>query len=137
MAAGSWADQVASLNRSLRAIEGHFGQSEVPPESLQALKSSVDDFRLRIWGLLSATGADQGRAFQERFRIRRAKEVCRGIASDLRTGAMDGRHGELLDLARVGSDLTRTIEQTRRALEAGGRPPLNPAPSARQDSTSG
>jgi hypothetical protein len=120
MAVESWADHVASLNRSLQAIEARFARGEIPPESLQAFKSSVDDFRLRVWGVLSATRADDGRAFQERFRIRRAKEICRGVGADLRTGVLSRQHSELPDLAQVASQLARTIDEARRRpLEKG------------------
>jgi len=114
MAEASLAEQVESLNSTLRAIELRFGHGEVPRESLEAFKSSVDEFRLRIWGLLTAAPGDDAQAFQERFRIRRAKEICRGIATDLGAGRMSGRHSELPDLAQVATGLARSIEEARR-----------------------
>ena len=113
MTEASLAQQVASLNRTLQAIEARFGQGEVPRESLEAFKSSVDDFRLRIWGLLTAEPGDDGQAFQERFRIRRAKEICRGIATDLSAGRMSERHSELPDLAEAATGLARGITEAR------------------------
>jgi hypothetical protein len=117
----SLADQVSSLNSALQAIEVRFAQGEVPPESLEALKSSVDDFRLRVWGVLTAARADDYRAFHERFRIRRAKEICRSVGSDLLNGKMSGAHGELSDLAQAAGHLARSIDQAqRRVLLEGG-----------------
>ncbi|SRR6266542_1196906 len=110
----SLADQVASLNTTLQQIELRFVQGEVPPEGLEVLKSSVDEFRLRVWGVLTAGRAEDYEAFQERFRIRRAKEICRGVGSDLRAGKMSGTHSELPDLAQVAGQLARSIEDARR-----------------------
>lgn len=107
------AEQVLTLNTTLQAIEHRFEQGEVPPEGLEALKSSVDDFRLRVWGVLTAAGADDYRAFQERFRIRRAKELCRSVGSDLRSGKMSGAHADLADLAQAIGQLARSIELAR------------------------
>jgi hypothetical protein len=125
MPQADWADHVASLNSTLQAIEVRFGDGEVPREGLEAFKSSVDDFRLRIWGLLTAAPGDDGQAFQERFRIRRAKEICRGIATDLRIGQLSGRHSELPNLAQAATGLARSIEEARhRALQQDSDPAL-------------
>lgn len=119
----SLAEQVASLNTTLQQIEVRFAQGEVPEEGLEVLKSSVDEFRLRVWGVLAAGHAEDYHTFQERFRIRRAKEICRGVGSDLRAGKMSGTHTELPDLAQTAGQLVRTIEDTRRqSLEKGGEP---------------
>jgi hypothetical protein len=117
---GSLAEQVLTLNSTLEAIEVRFAQGEVPLEGLEALKSSVDDFRLRVWGVLAAASADDYRSFQERFRIRRAKEICRGVGSDLRAGKMSGVHSELPELAEAAGLLTRSIDMVRRQSAMGG-----------------
>ena len=111
---GSLAEQVLTLNSTLEAIEVRFAQGEVPLEGLETLKSSVDDFRLRVWGVLAAASADDYRSFQERFRIRRAEEICRGVGSDLRAGKMSGVHSELPELAEAAGLLTRSINLARR-----------------------
>ncbi len=119
----SLADQVASLNTTLQAIELRFVQGEVPQAGLEALKSSVDEFRLRVWGVLAAGRAEDYRTFQERFRIRRAKEICRDLGSDLRAGKMSGTHSELPDLAQAAGQPTRSIEDARcRSLQKGNEP---------------
>jgi hypothetical protein len=74
----------------------------------------VDDFRLRLWGLLSAGSANDYRAFQERFRIRRTKEICQGVAEDLREGTLSPRHEELPSLRRAADDLARSIADLER-----------------------
>jgi hypothetical protein len=113
MAEHSFADQVAFLHTTLQAIEGRIAHREVPPESLEDIKSSLDDVRLRLWGLLSAGSGDDFPVFQERFRIRRAKEMCRGLDRDLRAGVMSARHTELPDLREVALHLAGGIDEAR------------------------
>jgi hypothetical protein len=113
MAETSFADQMATLNSTLRAIEVRLALGRAPVESLEEFKSALDDMRLRLWGLLGAAGGDESRAFQERFRIRRATEMCRGLAGDLRSGSVSGRHSELPRLQESAVELSQAIEQAR------------------------
>ncbi|HEY7637140.1 MAG TPA: hypothetical protein VH763_16435 [Gemmatimonadales bacterium] len=103
-------EQIATLNATLQAIESRVASGEVTRDALTEFKSSVDDMRLRLWGLLSAGSANDYRAFQERFRLRRAKEICRGLETDLRNGGMSTRHEELPALAEAAAALVRSIE---------------------------
>jgi hypothetical protein len=109
MSQPGFAEQVATLNATLLAIEARVSSGEIPVEALTDFKSSVDDMRLRLWGLVSAGSANDYRGFQERFRLRRAKEICHGLESDLRTGTMSGRHEELGPLGQAARDLARTV----------------------------
>jgi hypothetical protein len=111
MAEPSFGDQVSTLNSTLRAIEVRLALGRAPVEDLEDFKSALDDMRLRLWGLLGSTGGDQG--FQERFRIRRATEMCRGLGADLRAGAMSGRHTELNALRDAAGELGSSIEQAQ------------------------
>src|SRR6185312_8542186 len=88
MPEGGFAEQIATLNATLQAIEGRVASGEVTGDALTEFKSSVDDMRLRLWGLLRAGSAHDYRAFQEPLRLRRAKEICRGLERDLRNGGM-------------------------------------------------
>jgi hypothetical protein len=110
MAQTAFAAQVASFNATLQAIEARVASGEVPREAVADFKSSVDDLRLRLWGVLSAGSANDYRAFQERFRLRRAKEICRGLEEELESGAMDPRHEELRPLGEAAEGLARRIE---------------------------
>jgi hypothetical protein len=112
MPEGGFAEQIATLNAALQAIERRVTSGEVTADALAEFKSSVDDMRLRLWGLLSAGSANDYRAFQERFRLRRAKEICRGLENDLRNGAMSTRHEELPPLSEAATALARSIEAT-------------------------
>jgi hypothetical protein len=114
MSQPGFTEQVATLNTTLLAIEARVTSGEIPVEALTDFKSSVDDLRLRLWGLVSAGSANDYREFQERFRLRRAKEICHGLESDLRSGAMSGRHEELASLGQAARDLARTVASMSR-----------------------
>ena len=105
----SLANEVASLHTTLQSLESRVASGEVPMDGLAEFKSSVDDLRLRLWGLMSAGTANDYRAFQERFRLRRTREICEGVAGELRAGTLSNRHDELPPLAEAASDLARTI----------------------------
>jgi hypothetical protein len=105
----SLASEVANLHAILQALESRVASGEVPGEGLAEFKSSVDDLRLRLWGLMSAGTANDYRAFQERFRLRRTREICEGVAADLRAGTLGERHEELGPLAEAAGDLARAI----------------------------
>lgn len=114
MAEPSFVDQVASLNATLNAIEQRMAGGQAAVEGLEDFKSALDDIRLRLWGLLSAAGGDDYKGFQERFRIRRATEMTRGLGGDLRAGAISARHRELAGLKEASSELSQSIEQVLR-----------------------
>src|SRR6185503_16650832 len=101
MSQPSFGDQVATFNAILGSIEARVASGEVPREAVADFKSSVDDLRLRLWGVLSAGSANDYRSFQERFRLRRAKEICRGLEEELESGAMNPRHEELRPLGEA------------------------------------
>lgn len=111
MAEPSFADLLSTLNTTLRAIEVRIALGRAPVEGLEDFKSALDDMRLRLWGLLGATTGDKG--FQERFRIRRASEMCRGLGGDLRSGAVSGRHPELAGLREAATELGTSIERAQ------------------------
>ena len=111
MAQPTFAEQINSLNHTLQALETRIASGEVPTEGLADFKSSVDDFRLRLWGLLSAGSANDFRAFQERFRLRRTREICQGVAGELRSGTLNPRHEELPPLGKAAGDLAQSIAE--------------------------
>jgi hypothetical protein len=114
MAEPSLLDQVVILNSTLASIEVRLARGQAPVEGLEDFKSALDDMRLRLWGLLSAARGDDYRGFQERFRIRRTTEMCRGLSGDLRGGGVSGRHGELAGLQTAAGELGRSIDQARK-----------------------
>lgn len=108
------AEQLTSLNHTLQSIETRLASGEVTREGVQDFKTSIDEFRLRVWGLLSAGNADDATAFLERFRLRRAKEMCRALAADLDSGALGAHHGELTELGAAAEHLARRIDELQR-----------------------
>jgi hypothetical protein len=110
MSETSFTDQVARFNAILEAIEIRVAEGEMPREAVADLKSSVDDLRLRLWSVLGTGSANDYRAFQERFRLRRAKEICRGLEDDLQMGALSPRHEELRPLGHAAGSLADRIE---------------------------
>jgi hypothetical protein len=116
MSAPSFVDQVATLNVTLNGIEERLAGGQAAVEELENFKSALDDVRLRLWGLLSAAGGDDFKGFQERFRIRRATEMARGLGADLRSGILSARHRELAGLREAATELTQSIEQAQRLV---------------------
>ncbi len=113
MAEPSFGDQIATLNSTLRAIEVRLALGRAPVEGLEDFKSALDDMRLRLWGLLGAAGGEDHKDFQERFRIRRATEMCRGLGGDLRAGSVSGRYPELASLHEAAAELGNSIERAQ------------------------
>ncbi len=114
MAKPSFLEQIATLNTTMSEVEGRLARGQTGVQELEDFKSALDDLRLRLWGLLSAAGGDDYKGFQERFRIRRATEMSRGLGGDLRTGAVSGRHRELAGLKEAAGELAQSIEQAQR-----------------------
>lgn len=114
MTTPSLQQQLNQLNQSVQALEQRFTQGEAPPLDLNEVKRSLDDLRLRLWGLMQASHADDPQAFMERFRIRRAIELSSRIATDLRLATLSPEHKELSDLWITAVDLSRAIEQVRK-----------------------
>ena len=106
----SFADQVANFNGVLQQIEARVASGDVGREAVADFKSSVDDLRLRLWSVLSTGSANDYRAFQERFRLRRAKEICAGLEDDLQAGALNPRNDELGPLGQAAGRLASRIE---------------------------
>ena len=51
----SLANEVANLHATLQALESRVRSGELPLEGLADFKSSVDDLRLRLWGLMGTS----------------------------------------------------------------------------------
>ncbi|HEV7366619.1 MAG TPA: hypothetical protein VGN76_12305 [Gemmatimonadales bacterium] len=109
----NFANLIATLNSTLQNVEARLAGNHEPVEGLEDFKSALDDMRLRLWGLLSAAGADDFKGFQERFRIRRATEMCHGLSGDLGTGSLGRRHAELTGLREAALELSRSVERAQ------------------------
>jgi GTPase len=105
------AGQLSALTAALESFETRIISQEVPKEAIAGHKSAVDDQRQRLWGVLSTGSADDYRSFQERFRLRRAGEICEGIESELSNGLISPRHEELRRLGEAAGALARRIQE--------------------------
>jgi len=112
MAEPSFAQQIANLNSTLRGIEVRLALGKPPAEGFEEFKNLLDDMRHRLWDLLSLTD-EEDQTLQERFRIRRATELCRGLVADLRSGAVTGRRSDLPGLRESVVELGQSIELAR------------------------
>ena len=110
----AWTEHVATISATLQTLEDQVAHGDLTAPGLDAFKSALDDLRLRAWGLLMATNADDYRGFQERFRIRRGKDMCRSLCDDLRAGKLSGRQAELPELGGAARDLAATVDDARR-----------------------
>jgi hypothetical protein len=109
----AWTEQVATISSMLDALEYQAAHGDLATAGLEDFKSALDGLRLRAWGLLMATSADDFVGFQKGFRIRRGKEMCRALGADLRAGKLSGRHPELPELGAAARDLAATVEEAR------------------------
>lgn len=109
-------EELTRMRIILQDLEGRLDAGEVPPDGLPEFKSTVDEIRLRVWGLLAAAGAEEPRAAAERFRLRRAAEVCRGLTQELAAGRLGADYPEWAEVQHTAAHLSATIaEHTGRA----------------------
>jgi len=118
----AWPEQVATLSDMLNGLEGRTKAGDPAAADLAAFKGALDDLRLRTWSLLSAVNADDPHAFQERFRTHRGTEMCRALATDLRTGKLSGGQPDLPGLGAAARELSAAVkESTRKPPQARGK----------------
>ncbi|HEV8198020.1 MAG TPA: hypothetical protein VGP87_15340 [Gemmatimonadales bacterium] len=103
-------DQLAKLNLEVQGIEARFGQGQVSVATLEAIKCALDEVRLRLWGLLMSNSGEAPEAFHQRFRLRRATELCARLTSDLRSGVLPKDHSDIPDMHKAAADLALATE---------------------------
>lgn len=89
---------VVTLRSSLKTIDEQLGSGALSPDRVEDIKSAVDDIRFRLWGVMTAAGPDEYQAFRERFRLRRATEICHGLALDIKEKRLTPTHREASEL---------------------------------------
>ncbi len=67
---------------------------------------------MRIWAVLTASGDEDPSGFLERFRLRRAIEICRAVERDLADGTMKAWPKEVSELRAVTDELVKTLGRT-------------------------
>jgi hypothetical protein len=110
----AWLEHVAGLRATLDTLDAQLANGGLGTAGLEALKSALDDLRLRAWGLLTAANSDDPHGFQERFRTRRGTEMCRALSSDVRTGRLSGRQADLPALSAAARDLAAAVKEMTR-----------------------
>ncbi len=105
--------RTTALNRVQDAVKEMTTQLEtvgaMPQETLEDLKSSVDDVRFRLWGLLMDVNSKDYKSSGEQFRLRRMAEICQGMLDDVDAGRLSLGHREAGPLGVVVRELGRRI----------------------------
>ena len=105
----------------VRDLEQRVSSGEIPPEGLETFKAAIDDIRLRLWALLASSNEPGDRtASMQRFRLRRAIDVCRTASADLDSGRLDLHHAEVAELPLAADHLVRQVEANERRARGPG-----------------
>jgi hypothetical protein len=97
------------MQDTVRKIEAEVAEGTIPAEGMEDFKRAIDEARMRIWAVLTASSDEDPTGFLERFRLRRAIEICRAVERDLADGSMRGWPKEMSELRAVTEDLGRTL----------------------------
>jgi hypothetical protein len=101
---------VVTLRSSLRTIDEQLGTGALAPDQVEDVKSAIDDIRFRIWGVLAAKSPSEYRVFRERFRLRRATEICNGLTADIVDGRLVPTHREAEELRAALQSLQEKMQ---------------------------
>lgn len=96
--------RISAMRASLQTIEAQLVRGHIAGEGLEDLKMGVDDLRLRIWAIMAAATSGESGAM-ERFRVRRAIDVCANVGDEIASGAIDPRHAEVAELRAAAQRL--------------------------------
>ncbi len=108
--------QVSDLRAMLTAIDAQLGKAATPPEGLEELKRAVDTLRTNVWAILSAARSRDYQVFLERFKLRRAIDITRGLLGDIESGASKQllpEHSELQIILRRLNEEIGKLQRVR------------------------
>ena len=94
------------------ALQGS-AQGGLPLPKMEDLKAWLDDTRFQVWGQLKAAQEPEQPEFEDRFRVRRATELCQRLAADVREGRTDAQRPELAELQAAAAELEQAIAAGR------------------------
>jgi len=98
--------QLSGLRATVQSIDERLGSGNVPPVDIAGLKADVDDLRLHIWASMSAAGSDDPYVL-DRFRLRRATDICRSVVAVLEAGRLPP---DLPELAALSDEVRRVVQ---------------------------
>jgi hypothetical protein len=108
---------LGNLQIAVTAFGRQLGEAEhLPPAGLEELKGAVDDVRHRIWSELMASNSEDYRGFRDRYRLRRAAEVLRGLAADVDAGTLRLGHREATDLASAVQEVQQRLKNVLKVV---------------------
>jgi hypothetical protein len=109
----NWTDarsRIEGMIAALQTIEAQLTNGDIPTGGLDDLKGAVDDVRLRVWAIMAANrevAADPPAL--ERFRLRRAADVCASLAAELEDGRVQAHAREITMLREALNRLARAV----------------------------
>ena len=80
--------QVGDLADALTAIESDLAHRDTPPAGLGELKDAIDDIRLTMIGIVTATHSEDYDGSIGRLRIKRAVDLCQNLVADVIDGTV-------------------------------------------------
>ncbi len=100
---------ISQINYAVETIEIGVRNGTVRISDIADLKGTIDDARLRLWRLMNQPVDEDSVAFEERFRLRRARDLIGRLAADLQSGRIAPRHPEFSELREVNRTLASAI----------------------------
>jgi hypothetical protein len=100
---------VVTLRSALKTVDAQLANGTLSPERVEDIKSAIDEIRFRLWGVMTADTPGEYQAFRERFRLRRAAEICHGLAADFADRRIGSAHREVEDLKQAIRALLGTM----------------------------
>jgi hypothetical protein len=106
---------VSALRAMLTSIDGHLQRAGSAPEGLEDLKGAIDNLRTSVWAILSAGRSSNYKVSVERFRLRRATDVFRGLIKQIDAGEVIAMHPEHPELQLLAQQLVERIGRLKPA----------------------
>lgn len=113
-------EQLAALNATIQTFPISTEEGDRSVQELEAVKRGLDDARLGLWARLQGAHEGDVPGFEERFRVRRALELCTRLTADLRIGVMNPGHSEFADLWIATVELGQAIQVARGQVDQRG-----------------
>jgi prefoldin subunit 5 len=105
--------QIVELRSRLSTIDSQLTKAGNAPEGLEDLKHAVDNLRNNVWAILSASRSSNYHVNVERFRLRRAIEIAKGLIGAIDAGTMKTLHPEHSEMQIVLQQLNERIGRLR------------------------